>query len=112
MWPFHRQYIHEPLALAATLSAALTINVLWIINLFFNRSWGFNFCAKVASGIEIMAIIYGLSIIIFFVLFGVLAIIFRGRDCSHYRNDAFGFLLISFLIYLLMTVPPIYEFNL
>ncbi|MFH1253290.1 MAG: hypothetical protein V1664_03100 [Candidatus Uhrbacteria bacterium] len=109
MWFSHHQKIHEPIALAAVISAAMALQVFWISNFLFSRFCGLGYSVVFTSGWEMIGVLYVLAGLVFLALWSILALVFRGRDVSHHRNSAFWFLVISLFIFLVMTAPPVFQ---
>ncbi|MFA6131540.1 MAG: hypothetical protein WC702_00525 [Patescibacteria group bacterium] len=107
---FFKPRIHESVAIAAILAAAISLHGLWIANLLITRIpavSGF-FCGSGEGGAVPSLYLFGL--LLFFIAWCVLTLIFRGRDCSHHRENAFWFLMVSTIIFLFMTLPIIFGF--
>jgi len=107
---FFKPRIHESIAIAAILAAAITLHGLWIANLLITRSpfvSGF-FYGSSEKGAVSSLYIFGL--LLFLVGWCVLSLIFKGRDCSHYRESAFWFFVASAIIFFVMTLPMVFGF--
>ena len=99
------------MALAAVFAGALTLNAAWLANLLATRipavhEW-FIFTKSVGaiSGLLLT------STIIYLVSFLLVTLWYRKRDCSHQREAAYWFLIISIIIFSIMTIPGIFEFR-
>ena len=104
--------VHESVALAAIFAASVTLHVAWIVNLLVHRSetvWNWFLLDPDLGPISGM---YTKTLITFFVIFVISSLLWRGRDCSHSRDRVFWFLVISIVMFLVMTLPFVYEFQL
>lgn len=111
MFRLFHQRIHESLALSAMLSAAVTLQVAWIANLLVHRSEWMREQFTLIASIGPLSGLYLKTAIGYIFLFGIFVLIFRGRDCSHWRDRAFWFFLISVAMFLVLTLPIVYEFS-
>ncbi|HBR81106.1 MAG: hypothetical protein UX09_C0060G0009 [Candidatus Uhrbacteria bacterium GW2011_GWE2_45_35] len=109
MWFFTRRRIHESLSLAAVLSAAISLHALWIVNLLIGRYPDLTVYFDLASGLGIICGLYLFGLVVFFFSLGTIAVFYKDKDCSHHRLNVFLFLLVSLIIYVIMTVPVVYE---
>lgn len=110
MWRMFQKRIHESVALSAYLSAALTLQLAWVMNLLVHREPVIRELMTISS----MGPISGLYLSTFFIyifLFGSLVLFLRGRDCAYWQTRMFWFLVISIVIFLVMTFPAVYEFS-
>lgn len=107
---FFKPRIHESIAMAGIIAAAITLHGFWIVNLLITRSpfvIGF-FYSSTEKGAVSSLYLFGL--ILFLIAWCILALIFKGRDCSHHRESAFWFLIVSLIIFFVMTLPPVFGF--
>ena len=105
-----RKRLHEPFVFAACLSTALSLHLVLITNLFESRS-------------DVLRLVFSLSHIgsitgLFFACFlfwlscfSLCLVFFRGRDLSSFRLDICRFFMVSVIIYLVMTFPPLFLFG-
>jgi hypothetical protein len=106
---FHR--IHEPIAIGAFFSAALTLQLAWINNLLVHRSELIRELFNVVPSIGPVSGLYLKTIITYLFLFGLSVIFFKGRDCTIWRGRVFGFFYISIVMFFVLTLPAVYEFS-
>ena len=103
--------IHESIALSALLSGAFTLQTAWIANLLVYRNEWVRDWFTLSEKIGPISGMYLRSFIAYAVLFGVFMILWRGKDCSHWRQRVFWFFLISVVMFLIMTLPIVYQFS-
>jgi len=104
--------VHESVAIASVFAASVALHVAWITNLLVHRSetvWNWFLLDPDLGPISGM---YTKTLITFFVVLIVSWLIWRGRDCSHSRNRVFWFFIASIVMFLVMTLPFVYEFQL
>jgi hypothetical protein len=109
---FLKPRIHESVALAAIIAAAAALHSLWIANMLLTRCpmvKGF-FSGSSEKGAVASLCLFGL--LLFSAVWCVLSLAFKGRDCSPHRESAFWFLVVSVLIFFVMTLPPVFVLNL
>jgi hypothetical protein len=111
IWNLFHKRIHESLALAAQFSVAVTLQIAWISNLLVHRSEWAREQATLIASIGPISGLYLESAVLYVLLFGIFVLSFRGRDCSHWRDRAFWFFLISIAMFLVLTLPIVYEFS-
>ncbi len=111
LWNLFHKRIHESLAISAFLSAALTLQGAWMANLLVNRSEWFREQFTLIASVGPIFGLYLKSVVGYLLLFGIFVLIFRARDCSHWRDRVFWFFLISIAMFLVLTLPIVYEFS-
>jgi len=107
MWFFTRKRIHESMAFAAVLAAAISLHAIWIANLLIIRYSAVAKWFTLAPELGAVTGLYLLGAVVFFLSFGTITIFYHEKDCSHHRTSIFIFLIISLLIYLFATCPVI-----
>jgi uncharacterized membrane protein len=110
MFHFFRNRIHESLALAAMFAGAVALNVAWIDNLLITRSPVIRDWMTLNTDIGSISGLYLDTLGAFFTTFLIVAVIWRGRDITHWRERVFWFFVASIIIFLLMTLPFVYGF--
>ncbi len=105
MFSFFKKRIHESIALSASLSAALTLQIGWICVLLIEynaqmRAW-FTLSEKMGP----VSGLYLKMVVVFILLFGICVLTWRGKDCSHWRTRVQGFFWISFVMCILFILP-------
>ncbi|OGL61597.1 hypothetical protein A3C09_00815 [Candidatus Uhrbacteria bacterium RIFCSPHIGHO2_02_FULL_47_44] len=111
---FHHLFknrFHESIACAALLAGALTLQVMWIVNLLVVR---IPFIARLYTIIPSVGPISGMylkAIGTFVFVFLIAGWYWRGKDCSHHRKSLLSFFLFSTLIFFVMTLPFVYSFS-
>ncbi|MBT5808288.1 hypothetical protein HOI18_03370 [Candidatus Uhrbacteria bacterium] len=103
--------VHESVAIAALFSASITLNVAWIINLLVHRSdrvWAW---FEMSERIGPISGMYTKTLLSFFCVMFVTWMFCRGKDCSHQREGVFWFFVASIVLFLVMTLPFVYEFQ-
>lgn len=103
--------IHESVALSAILAASLSLHVAWIDNLLLIRSGLARTWFNLNPEIGPITGLYLDTLGAFFVFFFLLVAFWRGKDCSHWRERTFWFLIASIIFFCVMTVPVVYEFR-
>ncbi len=93
--------IHESLAVAALLSAAVSLQVAWIANLVWFRM----------ARVDALGSLYLFVATVYAIVYVLTAAWCRGRDCSDFRDRAYHFFLVSILIFAAMTLPVVYGFT-
>lgn len=106
---FHR--IHESIALSAFLSASFTLHLAWIRNLLVHKISFFRDLLNIVPSVGPVSGLYLTTVISFLLLFGIFVLFFKGRDCSVWRGRVFGFFYISVVMFLVFTLPAVYEFS-
>lgn len=105
---FFKLRIHESIAMAAILAAAITMHGLWIANLLITRLPAVaGFFEGLASRGAVPSL-YLFGLLLFLVAWCILSLIFKGRDCSHHRESAFWFFVVSLIIFFVMTMPMVF----
>lgn len=107
---FHKR-VHESLALSAYLSAAVTLQIAWIANLLVHRVPIVREQFNLIPSIGPVSGLYLKTIVSYFLLFGIFVLLFRGKDCSRWRERVFWFFLVSIVMFLVLTLPIVYEFS-
>lgn len=105
---FFRQRIHESVAIAAVLSTSITLHALWIANLLMIRLPAVSGFFESGTSRGAVGGLCAFGVLCFLVVWCVLSLVFRGRDCSHHRESAFWFLVTSVIIFFVMTMPPVF----
>lgn len=108
---FHKR-IHESVALSAYLSAALTLHVAWIANWLVHRSVWVRAQFTLSETLGPVSGLYLKTAVAYILLFGICVLAFRGKDVSHWRDRVFWFFLLSIVVFILFTLPVVYEFEL
>ncbi len=111
MFKFFRSRVHESIALSASLAAALTLQLGWICNLLVERSHWVAEWFTLSSKIGPVSGLYLKMVIAYFLIFALSVLSFRGKDCSHWQQQVFWFLLISIGMYFILTLPAVYQFS-
>ena len=102
---------HESIACAALLAGALTLHVMWIVNLLVVRV---PFIARFYTIVPSVGPISGMyldAIGTFVFVFLFSGWYWRGKDCAHHRKSLLSFLLFSTFIFFVMTIPFVYSFS-
>ncbi|MBI5370188.1 hypothetical protein HZA85_03310 [Candidatus Uhrbacteria bacterium] len=107
---FHKR-VHESLAISALLAAAVTMHIGWMSNLLIHRSTWAREQFTIIKSIGPISGLYLKSVISFILLFGIFVMIFRARDCSHWRDRALWFFIVSAVLFLVLTLPIVYSFS-
>lgn len=107
---FHKR-IHESVALSAYLSAALTLHVAWIANWLVHRSAWVRAQFTLSESLGPVSGLYLKTVVAYILLFGICVLVFRGKDVSHWRDRVFWFFLFSIIMFLVFTIPFIFEFS-
>ncbi len=111
MFGLFKKRVHESVALAAVFAASVTLHIAWIVNLVVHRSetvWEWFLLSEEIGPISGM---YTKTLLSFFGILLVSWLFWRGRDCSHWRSRVFWFFIMSLIVFLLMTLPFVYEFQ-
>ncbi|MBM5789955.1 hypothetical protein FJZ23_02620 [Candidatus Parcubacteria bacterium] len=109
MFPFFHKRIHESVALSAMLAAALTLQIAWVSNWLVHRSELIRQRFTLDEALGPLSGLYLKTVVAYVLLFGIGVLVFRGRDVSHWRERAYGFFLFSVLMFVLLTLPIVYE---
>lgn len=110
MWPFQRPRIHESLALAAVLATAVTVNILWITNFLIFRLPTVKGFFEISPERGVIADLFLFGFVLFLIFWLLFSLIFKGRDCSVHRESGFWFLVVSLILFLIMTFPSVFSF--
>lgn len=107
---FHKR-VHESLATAAFLSVAVTLQIAWMANFLVHRIPSIREQFNIIPSVGPVSGLYLKTFISSFLLFGIFVLLFRGKDCSHWRDRVFWFFLVSIVMFLVLTLPIVYEFT-
>lgn len=107
---FHKR-IHESIALSAQLAAALAMQMSWMTSWLAYRSEYIRQQFTLLETLGPISGIYLTTVLTYFVLFGICIFAFRGKDLTHWRERVFWFFLLSILMFILFTLPVVYEFQ-
>ncbi|MEK7615260.1 MAG: hypothetical protein AAB431_02660 [Patescibacteria group bacterium] len=110
MFSFFKNRIHESIALSASLSAALTLQVGWICVLLIERSEHVRKWFTLSEKIGPVSGLYLKMLVLFILFFGVCVLVRRGKDCSHWRAGVQWFFVISLIMYFIFTLPVLSSF--
>ncbi len=106
-----RQRIHESLALSAVFALSVTLHVAWLTNLLVHKIPAIQEWFTVSHTIGPVSGMYLFTLISFVLVFGVGVLVWRGRDCSHWRDRILWFFVVSLLVFFIMTLPIVYDFG-
>lgn len=103
--------VHESVAISAIFAASVALNLAWLANLLVHRSpmlWdAFNLLEELGP----ISGLYVKMLIAFFATFLISWIFWRGKDCEQFRSRVFWLFVGSIVIFLVMTLPFVYEFQ-
>jgi len=108
---FGKNRIHEPFAIAAIFSAAVTLHAAWMLNILFSRLPNASAYLTLSDRIGPITGMYTISGVLFLTIFGFTVIWLRGRDCSAYRDRVFWFFTAALVAFIILTHPIVYEFG-
>lgn len=108
---FFKPRIHESIAIAAVIAAAVVLHGLWITNLLLIRSTLVSGFFHGASEKSAVPSLYLFGLLLFLTIWWILVLVFKGRDCSDYREGALWFFVISAIVFFVMTVPVVVGFS-
>lgn len=111
MFHLFRHRIHESIALSAFLAVSFTLQIGWIANWLVHRSPWVAEQFTLSDQLGPVSGLYLKSFVSFILLFGVCVLAFRGRDIAHWRDRVFWFFIASVLMFLVLTLPFVYEFQ-
>ncbi len=106
---FHSR-IHESVALAALLAASVELNAFWIVNMISMRLPAFADLLKLDPSLGTVSGLYVTGAVVYLLSWACFLTLLRGRDCSEYRSNALWLFVVSVLLYLVFTFPPIFNF--
>ncbi len=106
-WFHHR--IHESVAFASVFAASITMQVAWIASVLVYRSAVITDLLTRQVDLGPISGLYLLSIATFFVFWMLTLLLVRGRDLSHWRDRIFWFFVTSVILFLIMTMPVVYQ---
>ncbi len=112
MFHLFKKRLHESIALSGFLSGACTLQIAWIANWLVYRSEWVRTRFTLSESVGPLSGLYLKSVIVFVLLFGICVFAFRGKDVSHWRDRVFWFFLISIMMFVVLTLPVVYEFSL
>ena len=105
-----KKRIHESVALAAYLSAAIVFQIAWMANWLVHRSDWIQSQFNLVESVGPISGLYLKTAVGYFLLFGIFVVVFRGKDVSHWRDRVFWFFLFSLVMFFVLTLPIVYEF--
>lgn len=111
MFGLFKKRIHEPIALAAIIAASVSFHIAWIVNLIFTRSSIFDSYLTLSDVVGPITGMYTVVGITYLITFGATVIWCRGKDCTDYRERVFWFFIVSLIVFLVLTHPLVYEFE-
>ncbi len=101
--------IHESIALSIALAVSFSLQIAWIANVLVYRSPEIANLFSIVPEIGPVSGLYALTISSFVVLWLLALVMAKGRDLSHWRERTFWFFLVSVILFLVMTMPAIYQ---
>lgn len=104
-----RNRIHESLAFAAALAASIAMQVAWVANVLVFRSPSIANVFTIVSDIGPVSGLYLLTGATFIVSFLLILLFARGKDLSHWSDRIFWFFVASVALFLVMTMPIVYQ---
>lgn len=108
---FFEKHLHESIAAAALVAGGAVLNFAWVINLLVHRSEEIRAAFTISKTVGPMGGMLLADLVLFLLVFGGFTFYWRDKDCSHKRNAIFWFLIISLILFFLMTLPIVYEFG-
>lgn len=108
---FFKSRIHESIAIAAVIAAAVALHGLWIVNLLIIRSTSVSGFFHGASEEGAVSSLYLFGLLLFLTVWWILSLVFKSRDCSDYREGALWFFVASTIIFFVMTAPVVVGFS-
>lgn len=108
---FSKHHFYESVALAALFAVSLTLHIAWISNLLVARVAYFQTLFNIVPSIGPVSGLYLNSFLSFIILFVLVFLYWRGKDCSHARKTLFSFFLFSLVTFFVMTLPFVYQFS-
>jgi hypothetical protein len=113
MWPFSKKRrVPESVALSIVGAASLALHAGWISYVLAVRSDVVRSFFEMRAPFGLAGGLHLFTASVFLVFVGLGVALFKGKDCSEYRDHVFWFFLASIVMYLLMTVPGIAQFSL
>ena len=106
-----KKRIHEPIALSAIFATSVSLHIAWITNLAVARSETAYSLYSISGSVGPVSGLYLQTFVVFLVVFGLSTFFLAGRDVSHWRERVFWFLVLSIGIFLIMTMPFIFGFE-
>jgi len=106
---FHR--IHESLALSALLGGSFTLQSAWIANLLVHRSAWVRDVFTLSNEVGPISGMYLRSLVAYCLFVVLFSLLWRGKDCAHWRERVFWFFVISVVMFCVMTLPVVYQFS-
>ncbi len=103
--------IHEPLALAALFAAGVSLHLLWMGNLLALRLVPVGEALDFLPSIGPMSGLYAIVAAAYVLTFAVVAVVFRGRDCTSAREGAFWFFVSAVIAFAVLTLPFVAGFG-
>jgi|SRR3989339_1724972 len=101
--------IHESVALSAVLAVSFTLHFAWIANVLVYRVPEIATLFSVLPEVGPVSGLYTCSIGSFLCLFLLSLLLAKGRDLSHWRTRTLWFFMASVILFLLMTMPVVYQ---
>ncbi len=107
---FFQKRIHESVAFSALFATGLTLNIAWISNFLVYRIDLIRELFTLKESVGPISGLYLKTLVSFFIIFGISLLFLKGKDVSHNRDGILWFLMISVVLFLIMTMPIVYEF--
>lgn len=111
MFHFFKPRVHESVALSIFLASAVTLQIAWMANWLVYRSVWMRQIMTLNSSMGPISGLYLKSLIAFVLLLGLFTLYFRGKDVSAWRERIVWFFCISVLMFVVLTLPPVFEFS-
>jgi hypothetical protein len=106
-----KKRVHEPLAVGALLGASASFHTMWILNLLRYRVPSLDETLLIAPSVGSVSGIYAAGVATYALVFGVVVLWLRGRDCSDIRDRVFWFYVVSTAVFVVMTIPVVFAFK-
>ena len=101
--------IHESIAISSFVAGSFALQIAWMTNVLVYRSDVVADRLTVVSDIGPVSGLYLITICTFFIVFLIALVFSKGRDVSHWRERVYWFFLTSVILFLVMSMPVIYQ---
>lgn len=106
-----RPRIHESVALAGLTAASAALHMGWFSHFVLFRSSAVLGWFLLDESVGPISGVYLMTLLVFVLVFVLSALWFRGRDCTDFRDRVFWFFVVSLIMFVVLTFPPVYGFE-
>lgn len=103
--------VHESVVLSGLIATALTLHAMWLAHFILFRTPTLAPLFELSSEMGVISGLYALGASVYVISFLLSLAWWRGKDCSDARDRVFWFFVVSVIMYLILTFPLVYGFE-